>query len=86
MKNIVVALFVILLVLHQDFWAWDDPTLVLGFMPIGLFYHAVFALAAAGLGVLAIKFMWPASVDADEASGGPEEKGANGDPDMDLLD
>ena len=31
-----------MLFLHQDSWAWDDQSLVLGFMPIGLAYHAVF--------------------------------------------
>ena len=36
-----------LFVLHQDFWLWDSHTLVLGFLPSGLAYHAVFSILAA---------------------------------------
>ena len=36
--------------LHQDFWFWRAARpLVFGFMPIGLFYHAAFTAACAGL-------------------------------------
>jgi hypothetical protein len=31
--------------LHQDFWLWDDPTVLLGFLPIGLAYHALHCVA-----------------------------------------
>ena len=40
------ALVVLLLVLHQDNWLWNDGTLVFGFMPIGLLYHAGISMAA----------------------------------------
>ena len=58
-KTIVWSLFVILFFLHQDFWWWDDASLVLGFMPIGLAYHALFSIACACLGGLAIHYAWP---------------------------
>ncbi len=41
MKRVTIGLLVLLAVLHQDFWWWDDGhTLVFGFMPVGLAYHA----------------------------------------------
>ena len=58
-KTIVWSLFVILFFLHQDFWWWEDSSLVFGFMPIGLAYHAAFSIACAFLGWLAIRFAWP---------------------------
>ena len=48
MKNVVYALIVIMAIIHQDFWWWDNKTLVFGFMPLGLFYHALFSCMAAG--------------------------------------
>lgn len=46
--------FVLLCVLHHDWWYWDDGTLLLGFMPIGLAYQAVVSLAAAALWAWAV--------------------------------
>jgi hypothetical protein len=64
---------VVLFIAHQDFWLWDDRSLVFGFLPIGLAYHALYSLAAAGLWALAIKFAWPSHIeqwaDADEQEG-----------------
>ena len=72
MKRIVYALILLLVILHQDLWWWDDSdTLVLGFVPIGLGYHAAVSVAAAVLWALAVKFCWPADVDAtDEPAAG----------------
>ena len=69
MKVVVALLFVILLILHQDGWAWSDDRLVLGFMPVALAYHAVFSLACAALGWMAIKYLWPHELEkrADES-------------------
>ncbi len=55
---------VILALLHHDFWFWNDRTLIFGFMPVGLFYHALYSLAAGGLWWLAVKFAWPAHIEA----------------------
>ena len=51
--------FVALLVLHHDWWFWDDTSLVFGFLPIGLAYHAAVSLAAAGLWAWAVFVAWP---------------------------
>ena len=58
-KATVWAIFVILFFLHQDFWWWEDSNLILGFMPIGLAYHAAFSIACACLWFLAIRYAWP---------------------------
>lgn len=56
---------VVLIVLHQDNWFWDDGTLVFGFLPIGLFYHACISVAAALMWYLATQFCWPDDLEAD---------------------
>lgn len=57
-------IFVALFFLHQDFWFWDDRSLVFGFMPVGLAYHAGFSLAAALLWASAVKWAWPSDIEA----------------------
>ena len=61
-----------LFLLHQDFWFWDDATLVFGFMPIGLAYHALYSILAALLWALAVKIAWPSRIEqwADAPEGG----------------
>lgn len=54
---------VVLAIVHHDFWWWDDRTLVLGFLPVGLAYHAVFSLVAAGLWALACRWAWPHEIE-----------------------
>lgn len=68
--GLVLALFIV----HQDFWWWGDRTLVFGFMPIGLFYHACFSVAAACVWALAVKFAWPTATErwADETAAPPD--------------
>ncbi len=53
------GLVLLLIVLHQDNFFWHDDTLVLGFLPIGLFYHACISVAAAVTWFLGTKFAWP---------------------------
>ena len=40
---------VLLMILHHDWWFWNDGRLLFGFLPIGLAYHALISFAAAGL-------------------------------------
>lgn len=56
---IIAGLVLLLLILHQDNWFWTDKTLLLGFMPIGLFWHACISVAAALTWFLATKIAWP---------------------------
>ncbi|MEE8169749.1 MAG: hypothetical protein V3T70_04310 [Phycisphaerae bacterium] len=69
MKRIVYGLIVLLALLHQDFWWWDayEP-LVLGFVPVGLAYHAAVSLAAGILWALAVKYCWPHELDEPDDS------------------
>ena len=56
----VIALYV----LHQDFWFWRTARpLIFGFIPIGLFYHACYSVAAALLMWLLVKYAWPAHLE-----------------------
>lgn len=67
MKYFVYALFLLLVVLHQDFWWWDTyEPLILGFIPIGLAWHAGISICAAIVGWLGVKYCWPEGVDDDD--------------------
>jgi len=66
MKKVIFVLAILLFVLHQDFWFWDDASLVFGFMPIGLFYHAMYSVMAGVLWFLVVKFAWPEDVEEFE--------------------
>jgi hypothetical protein len=64
MRTLLLTLSVIALyVLHQDFWFWRDGTLVFGVMPIGLFYHAMYCLAASVLMWALVTFAWPRGLE-----------------------
>ena len=58
-RRLIYIALILLAVLHQDFWLWDDATLVFGFMPIGLAYHTAYCIVAAGLWYLACEYAWP---------------------------
>jgi len=60
----------LLFVLHHDFWWWDTPTLVFGFLPIGLAYHLAFSIAAGCLWFAMVKFAWPSHIE-EFANGQP---------------
>lgn len=75
MKPLVWGLVVILFIAHYDFWYWSDTSIVFGFMPIGLFYHAWISIFAAIIWALAVKYAWPSELEEwadqdDESSSG----------------
>lgn len=52
---------------HQDFWNWHTAEpMVFGFLPIGLAYHAAYAIACAVLMAILVKTAWPKHLDKDE--------------------
>ena len=57
--KVIFALVAILLILLQDNWFWDDNTLMFGFLPIGLFWHACISIGATATWFLATKIAWP---------------------------
>jgi Protein of unknown function (DUF3311) len=67
MKRVLLAALVAALyVLHQDVWFWDSPSpLAFGFIPIGLFYHACFAVAASLLMWMLVKYAWPSHLERE---------------------
>ena len=66
MRIAIWVLVLILLIIHQDFWFWEDGTLVFGFMPVGLFYHACISLAAGCVWFMACQYAWPEPEDEAE--------------------
>ena len=71
-KILVWGLFLLMFILHQDKWWWDDGHLVFGFLPIGLAFHAAFSLGCAALGWIAIKMAWPYELEAFAENETPE--------------
>ena len=66
-RALLVLAFIALYVLHQDIWLWRTARpLVFGFVPIGLFYHACFSVAAALFMWLMVTYAWPGHLE-DEA-------------------
>ncbi len=65
---IALAVFIILAVLHQDIWNWDNANLVFGFLPVGLAYHAGYSIVAATFWAIVMKVAWPTRLEewADE--------------------
>ena len=59
-KRLVFLGILLLTVLHQDFWLWENTTLIFGFLPAGLAYHAFYSIAVACFWVLIIRHAWPA--------------------------
>jgi hypothetical protein len=65
MKILIWLLVAALLIAHQDWWYWNDDTLMFGFLPIGLFYHACLSLAAGAFWFLVCVFAWPKDLEED---------------------
>ena len=74
MKYLVWGLVILLIILHQDDWNWSNKTLVFGFMPITLLYHAGISIAAGVTWWLATKFCWPLD-EEEKAEAAPSENG-----------
>lgn len=59
------------IVLHHDFWWWEASWPVLGFLPIGLAYHAALSLAAALFWAVVTRGNWCNDDDRDESGESP---------------
>ena len=61
--------------LHQDFWNWNKTEpLMFGFLPFGLAFHAAYAVLAAIMMALLVKFAWPTDLDRIESKLDDENK------------
>ena len=65
-----IIVFIVLAVLHQDVWNWDNANLVFGFLPVGLAYHAAYSVVAATFWAIVMKIAWPTRLEewADESN------------------
>ena len=62
-RTVMWILFAVLVVLHHDFWFWNDPWLCFGFLPIGLGYQMLISLAASAIWCWAAFYAWPDQLD-----------------------
>ena len=65
MKYALATMVVAVYVLHQDFWNWKDATLVGGVLPMGMAYHAGYAVLASIMMATLVKFAWPVDVERE---------------------
>ncbi len=61
--KIILVVFILLAVVHQDCWNWDRADLKFGFMPVGLFYHACYSILAAIFWSLVMRIAWPTQLE-----------------------
>jgi hypothetical protein len=84
MKWLLAALVAAVYIVHQDTWLWHDKTLVFGFLPAGLAYHACYCVLAAITMAILVGYGWPrhlegsvpegpAAADAPEAPAAAEQ-------------
>ena len=66
-RRLVLLAAAALFVMHHDFWWWDSTAIVLGFLPVGMAYHAGFSLATALLAYAATRHAWPDDTEADRS-------------------
>ena len=67
MKWLLVVLVLVVYALHQDWWLWTNRSLVFGILPVGLAYHAGYAILASCLMAVLVKFAWPAELEQSVA-------------------
>ena len=68
-------LVIMVFLVHQDFWNWKNAEpFVFGFLPVGLAYHAGYAVLAAIMMALLVKFAWPNDLDRIESKLNDENK------------
>jgi hypothetical protein len=69
MRVAATVILVVLFVLHQDFWFWNQAVpLVFGFLPIGLFYHAAYTVATSLVLVVLVRMLWPVQLESAGAT------------------
>jgi Protein of unknown function (DUF3311) len=66
MRWLLTLMVLLVYLLHQDLWYWHDRTLVLGFLPIGLAYHAAYSILAAIMMAVLVRYAWPGHLEDAE--------------------
>ena len=75
-STLLVVAVAVVYILHQDIWFWRSSYLVFGFIPIGLFYHGLFSIAAALLMWLLVTYAWPSHLEREVEETEPREEDA----------
>jgi hypothetical protein len=76
-RTLLVVVIAALYVLHQDFFFWKTARIFgvipFGFIPIGLFYHACFSVAASLVMWLLVRYAWPSHLEQEIEQAQSEE-------------
>lgn len=67
MKWLLSLLVLAVYILHQDTWNWHDRSLVFGFLPKGLAYHASYAVLCSIMMAILVRFAWPSHIEDEVA-------------------
>ncbi|NKB89608.1 MAG: DUF3311 domain-containing protein [Acidobacteria bacterium] len=51
--------------LHNDWWLWNDSSLVAG-VPVGLAYHVGYMMVSAVVLTAVVKLAWPSDLDSGD--------------------
>jgi hypothetical protein len=74
MRQAVYVALVALIVLHQDFWLWNDSSLLFDFLPAGLAYHMLYSIVAAFVWGLALLCAWPEDAETFAQEETPQDQ------------
>lgn len=74
-RYIIAGLVLLLIVLHHDYWNWDNRNVVFGYIPVTLFYQVCISVGASATWWLATKIAWPAEIAEDAAHAKADEHG-----------
>jgi hypothetical protein len=64
MKRVLYIALVVLFVLHNDLWLWNDTRLIAG-IPSGLLYHIIFCVAATLVMTGLTIYAWPEGLEVN---------------------
>ncbi|MBR59186.1 MAG: hypothetical protein CMH54_14370 [Myxococcales bacterium] len=70
-KGWILLVGILLAILHQDFWLWDDGSVLFGFLPIGLGYHAAYSIVVALYWWWVVRAVWPADSETSDDEAAP---------------
>ena len=73
-RTLLVLTTLVLYALHQDFWLWRSARPLVFGLPVGLFYHACFSVAAALLLWLLVAHAWPKHLEEETPDRRPGER------------
>jgi hypothetical protein len=66
------AALLVLYLLHNDLWLWNDATRVFG-LPVGLVYHIGFSVAASIVLTLLVLKAWPDHLEVPDTAAGRKD-------------